>query len=178
MEAKFARFLDRYEIKWIFEPKRFLLKNRSYLPDFYLPELGIWIECKGEDRENEFITKDAPQFVDVLKKMKKKENFIVIGGNTIATWSIMFGSFDDYEIGNSAYIATCPKCKTANILTAEETNQCKKCSWWDGDIGHWPRPIHDIEDCLRGDVMFNTSPKKHIFLPNNDLGNDDFENER
>ena len=47
-EANFARILDYCDIKWKYEDKRFVFKDKtSYLPDFYLPKLDLWVEIKG-----------------------------------------------------------------------------------------------------------------------------------
>ena len=51
-EANIARTFNYSNIVWEFEPKRFYFNDigdgiESYLPDFYLPELDIWIEVKG-----------------------------------------------------------------------------------------------------------------------------------
>ena len=50
-EKKFARILDFYRIKWEYEPMTFALEwdeygnpISSFTPDFYLPELELYIE--------------------------------------------------------------------------------------------------------------------------------------
>lgn len=50
-ERDFARILDFYRIKWEYEPKTFVLERDaegnptvSFTPDFYLPELDLYIE--------------------------------------------------------------------------------------------------------------------------------------
>jgi hypoxanthine phosphoribosyltransferase len=50
-EAELARILDFYEVRWEYEPRTFpILWNldgtvvESFSPDFYLPELDLWIE--------------------------------------------------------------------------------------------------------------------------------------
>lgn len=48
LEACWAATLDSLNIVWEYEPKTFdLPSGTKYLPDFHLPELGIWIEVKG-----------------------------------------------------------------------------------------------------------------------------------
>jgi len=46
-EIKFAKWLDRKNLTWQYEPKRFYLKDRTYAPDFYVKEWNKWIEIKG-----------------------------------------------------------------------------------------------------------------------------------
>lgn len=50
-EKEFARILDFYRIKWEYEPRTFTLEcdddglpRKSFTPDFYLPDLDLYIE--------------------------------------------------------------------------------------------------------------------------------------
>lgn len=58
-EANFAKWCDNSGIKWEYEITVFKLdKNKSYIPDFYLPEFNCWIEIKGwlrEDAKNKLL---------------------------------------------------------------------------------------------------------------------------
>jgi len=52
MEANICRYYKLTEIEYIYEPKEFEFKtikrgNRYYKPDFYLPIIDLWVECKG-----------------------------------------------------------------------------------------------------------------------------------
>ena len=48
LEARWAVFFDALGIRYEYEPEGYDLPNGiSYLPDFYLPDLKIWIEVKG-----------------------------------------------------------------------------------------------------------------------------------
>ena len=41
-------------LQWVFEPKRFFLGNRiSYLPDFFIPSMNLFIEVKGWMRDRD-----------------------------------------------------------------------------------------------------------------------------
>jgi len=46
-EANFARLLNYLKIKWQYQPKTFDLKTQNYTPDFYLPDVGNFIEIKN-----------------------------------------------------------------------------------------------------------------------------------
>lgn len=49
LEARWATFLDSHHITWQYEPQTITLPSGTvYIPDFWLPELGAWIEVKGE----------------------------------------------------------------------------------------------------------------------------------
>lgn len=47
LEARWAIFLDRMRYKWVYEPEGFVLPSGPYLPDFELPEFGMYLEIKG-----------------------------------------------------------------------------------------------------------------------------------
>jgi hypothetical protein len=48
LEARWAVFFDRLEIKWEYEKQGYNLPySGNYLPDFWLPEYKQWIEIKG-----------------------------------------------------------------------------------------------------------------------------------
>lgn len=57
-EARWARFFDLINERWVYEPRRFkvpcggTMDDESYLPDFLLPDAyagrGMWIECKPQ----------------------------------------------------------------------------------------------------------------------------------
>lgn len=49
LEARWAVFLDHLKITWEYERQGFDLPSGRYLPDFWLPEPGTWIEVKGAE---------------------------------------------------------------------------------------------------------------------------------
>ena len=47
LEATWAVFFDAVGLGWIYEPEGFVLQDGTrYLPDFYLPEIGVYAEVK------------------------------------------------------------------------------------------------------------------------------------
>lgn len=46
-EQMVAKLMDRLNIEWLYEPKIFKVDKYFYTPDFYLPELNLWLEVKG-----------------------------------------------------------------------------------------------------------------------------------
>ena len=51
-EANVARWLTSLGVSWLYEPHTFefpaeVRGTRTYTPDFFLPELGVWLEVKG-----------------------------------------------------------------------------------------------------------------------------------
>lgn len=85
-EANFAKWCDGSEVKWQYEPKAFLLeinnKKTNYTPDFYLPELDVWVEVKGywrKDAKEKFIEfkKRCEQKIYLFNKEKLQEFSII-----------------------------------------------------------------------------------------------------
>jgi hypothetical protein len=50
LEARWAVFFNSLGIRWEYEPQGYRVgeDRRPYLPDFYLTDLGWWIEVKGD----------------------------------------------------------------------------------------------------------------------------------
>lgn len=49
LEASWAATLDSLGITWEYEPETITLPSGAwYLPDFHLPEIGVWLEVKGD----------------------------------------------------------------------------------------------------------------------------------
>jgi hypothetical protein len=40
-------FFDHLGVEWQYEPEGFMVGDRPYLPDFWLPEMRRWVEVKG-----------------------------------------------------------------------------------------------------------------------------------
>lgn len=51
-EANVCRILNYEGIVYLFEPQRFDLGEYRYVPDFYLPDMDLWLEVKGYVRKD------------------------------------------------------------------------------------------------------------------------------
>lgn len=46
-EARWAAFFDALGLEWVYEPEGYELQDGTwYLPDFWLPQLRLWVEVK------------------------------------------------------------------------------------------------------------------------------------
>lgn len=62
LEARWAHFFDTLGVRWEYEPQGYHVgeQRRPYLPDFYLTDLGTWVEVKGSaDRLDMSLMLDA-----------------------------------------------------------------------------------------------------------------------
>jgi hypothetical protein len=47
LEARWAVFFDALSMRWDYEPEGYTLRDGTrYLPDFFLPDVGMWVEVK------------------------------------------------------------------------------------------------------------------------------------
>jgi len=82
-EVLFAIFLDLNEIKWKYEPDRIYLSkiNKTYIPDFYVPEWDTYIEVKGYMRDTALskinaFKKEYGNIIIITKKEMKEFGLI------------------------------------------------------------------------------------------------------
>ncbi|MBI1256648.1 MAG: hypothetical protein GC204_04200 [Chloroflexi bacterium] len=76
LEIRFAAELDERAIKWVYEGEA--LGGAGYLVDFYLPDLGVWVEVKGR-----FEARDRQVLPEVAKflKSERKHRLLVYTGS-------------------------------------------------------------------------------------------------
>lgn len=46
-ETRWAGMMDALRLQWVYEPALLKTRHGMYLPDFYLPHVGIFLEVKG-----------------------------------------------------------------------------------------------------------------------------------
>lgn len=53
LEARWALAFDMLKVKWRYEPEGYRVgpDQLPYLPDFYLPDFGTWVEVKGDESD-------------------------------------------------------------------------------------------------------------------------------
>jgi hypothetical protein len=133
LETKVAFFLDALNIKWKYEPMNFLLKSGiNYKPDFFLPELKIWIEVKGviephqKDIYSDFV-KERNQELLVISSIENLYFF---------SWSDpYFDLNEEQHIGcdESVYIGKCSNCGSFFFCPNSGNYHCRKCQTHEGD---------------------------------------------
>lgn len=79
LEARWAVFFDKVDIEWQYEPQGFETPAGRYLPDFYLPQGGAWIEVKG----GSFTARDRMRAEYVADRMwaERGDKFRVLQGD-------------------------------------------------------------------------------------------------
>lgn len=91
LEARWALFLDLLGINWDFEPSHYQLADRLwYKPDFYLPELHIWLEVKGipffarsDALAKAVLSVSGPSPLPQREHPYEESKFILLGGDLL-----------------------------------------------------------------------------------------------
>jgi len=89
-EREAARILDYYRIPWMYEPRTFILEQdeegnilEAFTPDFYLPELDVYIEVTQMKQslvtdKNRKVRKMAEKYPEVRVKLLYKRDFMIL----------------------------------------------------------------------------------------------------
>lgn len=140
LEANWATTLDANAIQWTYEPETIALPSGTvYIPDFWLPELGTWIEVKGPG---------VPRVEKTLELAKIRAchcdndctcpwsggELVILGRTSLprdpaapghqpacgyANWETPFGP--------SAYYVNCPGCGRTQWITLRRPWNCRAC---------------------------------------------------
>lgn len=84
-ELAYARYLDKNNIEYQYEPKRFKISNGTgcYTPDFYIKGLNQWHEVKG------FLTDKAKEKMEIFKNEYPKETLCLIDEKVLHTLGVL-----------------------------------------------------------------------------------------
>lgn len=97
LEARWAVFFDATGLAWHYEPEGYVLGELGwYFPDFWLPDLGIWYEVKGDVPTQHEIDK-----AHALGEATDARIYIAFG--QIPYWGVRVNSFS-YDEVESAYL--------------------------------------------------------------------------
>lgn len=138
LEARVAVFMDEAKIKYVYEPEGFVFEDgTTYLPDFYLPDMDTFLECKGVMNE-----KDENK-IDSLAKETGKE-IVVIEPDLLPYIAYHVDNLHDYFpfdkeepglITEDAFIGRCYRCKKIFFGSVNGSWHCRCCGYYDGNAG-------------------------------------------
>ena len=98
LESLWAVFFDAHKIKWQYEPESVTLPSGEYIPDFWLPELEMWVEVKGA------IT--SSKAVNRIAELAHKTGYsvLLLEGNVKSRGHTKFKSCMDMEDPSALYL--------------------------------------------------------------------------
>lgn len=77
LEARWAVFFNSLKIKYEYEPEGFVLADGiCYLPDFYLPQLGVYVEVKASFQ---MITEEDIIKIDSFSMQEDGQLLLIVG---------------------------------------------------------------------------------------------------
>ena len=85
LEARWAVFFDAFPLKWEYEPEGFDLgEDGYYLPDFYLPEMDMWVEVKPDV----LLINGERDKIEALARMTDKRVLLAVGVPALRNYEI------------------------------------------------------------------------------------------
>lgn len=95
LEADFARFLEYFGIQYLYENKTFITNKGAYTPDFFLPDLNLFVELKGVENNGKpfekMMTKNLSKHQSVVEQACKiitiTQKEFITGIKTANLWS-------------------------------------------------------------------------------------------
>jgi hypothetical protein len=140
LEARWAQTLDANSIRWAYEPETLTLPSGTvYIPDFWLPELGTWIEVKGTgiprvEKTAELAKSRACHCDDECTCQWPGGELVIVGRESLDWVPGAHGHQPTYGYANwetphgpSAYSVTCLRCTRVQWITLRRPWRCRGC---------------------------------------------------
>lgn len=166
LEADWACTFDAWGIAWQYEPETVLLPSGvAYLPDFYLPEQGMWAEVKGPHDERLDKTRELAAAVRPLGIHPKYEG---CGYTTpVIVLRPSLGGFADWESVHDEIWQLDDQVHPYRWTDRHDRNWYSEADRWgfpEGTVTRWPaghpsmRPA-ELVDSPDWRVAFHRAPR-------------------
>lgn len=98
LEARWAVFFDAFPLKWEYEPEGYDLGDAGYyLPDFFLPDMNLWVEVKPD----RVIIDSEKTKIEALAKATEKSVLLALGVPSATFYDVFH-----YDEGHEEWIWT------------------------------------------------------------------------
>jgi hypothetical protein len=120
LEANWAATLDRWAIRWEYEPERITLPSGAvYIPDFWLPDLSTWLEVKGTG---------IPRIEKAIELGETRSDELVIIGHPPKDYAPRRGPRGARPVwtavGSTAWLGRCRSCRRMGWWTRRACRAC------------------------------------------------------
>lgn len=187
-EASAAYLLDRLHLAWDYEPYRFIFGELTYVPDFWVPRVRLWIECRGYrsekgqtqietfgklfrdrrvSRTGLILNSPEPGVKDGERVYNRTADFLVLGKGETVFFDSNPGFRGRYD--GDVWVCLCDRCKRFYICVGKGYRGCRKCGAYEGTrhiAERWfltiPRGYSDI--LLDGVVVEKALDKSQVPL--------------
>ncbi|WP_327169965.1 hypothetical protein [Streptomyces subrutilus] len=158
LEADWARTLDGLGIVWEYEPELITLPSGTqYLPDFWLPEIGTWLEVKGpttprREKATELGKARACHCAGECACQWPDGQMVLLGWPSHRSpnqpgYRARYGhAWWASAYGPGAYLIECPWCTRTQWVTMRRPWQCRGCR---ASLGATPRFYSPAEQLIR-----------------------------
>ena len=140
LEADWAMTLDGAQIKWQYEPEAITLPSGTvYIPDFWLPEIGVWLEVKGPNVPRIEKATELARARTCRCELKctcswPGGELVIVGRQSFPSDGLEPGrrpraGYAAWETpaGLSAYYMACSSCHRAQWITMRRPWRCRAC---------------------------------------------------
>ena len=121
LEARWAVFFDAMGIAWDYEKEGFELPSGRYLPDFWLPDFGLWFEVKGERLDN------GSHELQKIRELTQLDKPVILSEGSIGEERKRLFAFDMCDSGGGESVTGCYFIGTNNPIMQPSSG---KYRWW------------------------------------------------
>lgn len=126
LEASYAKTLDELKIKWSYEHNGYDIDGVRYLPDFWLSEIGTFLEVKGPVIPGAEKARKLAVALNPEEESWWSPKFLVVIGNESGELRL---AADDSHVS----LAQCQRCKRYWFMPDIGSYSCRNCGIHEGD---------------------------------------------
>lgn len=156
LEARWAVFFDTLNLQFDYEPEGFDFGDVKYLPDFWFPDLGFYVEIKpDEPTEAEFRKAQLLQDATGKSVYVFYRSFVSVPEHSGNLWDTTWIPPACHDADHDYFWCECPQCGRLGIEYEGRSDRlpCKRC----GVCSWYARNRHEHFDSF--DVHLSECPK-------------------
>jgi hypothetical protein len=144
LEADWAATLDYMSVRWAYEPRTLHLPSgKTYIPDFWLPEIRTWLEVKGDGIPGLAKTRELAQEpvcgCAAQCDCEGRGGVMVIAGFSARyAEGMRYGTMRWADpLAFTSFLSRCPHCDGWFWMRPQASFRCRRCMVLDkAGLGH------------------------------------------